>query len=306
MLDGIVDQLEDCQRHGIWAWDSCNNELGLLIPSVLAMLGENPMQRRFFCRVCWVKGVPDEDEDDDGNGNLSDASSVSGASSASGVNFAPKGQAHNQGKKKKKKKGLPWNREESLEELRSQFTAASVVGGQASFKQRKTESGIKDTFQGAFLEHVFAVSTRKKRSKVQKQADTSTMLQTFPADITSPDTHVEILHVILLGFVKYFWRDAVARVKKADKDILISRLSSFEVSGLGISKLPGHTLVNYSGSLTGRDFRTIVQAAPFVLQGLLLPEYIELWAALSSVVTLVWQPHIPDLKAYTDRMNLKK
>jgi hypothetical protein len=113
------------------------------------------------------------------------------------------------------------------------------------------------------------------------------------------DTPVEILHVILLGFVKYFWRDAVARVKKADKDILISRLSSFDVSGLGISPLSGHTLVNYSGSLTGRDFRTIVQAAPFVLQGLLLPEYIELWAALSSVVTLVWQPHIPDLERYT-------
>ncbi|KAJ7686459.1 hypothetical protein B0H14DRAFT_2176181, partial [Mycena olivaceomarginata] len=74
------------------------------------------------------------------------------------------------------------------------------------------------------------------------------------------DTPVEILHVIQLGFVNYFWRDAVAQIKKADKEILISRLSSFNVSGLGISPLSGRTLVNYSGSLTGRDFRTIVQA----------------------------------------------
>ncbi|KAJ7927157.1 hypothetical protein B0H13DRAFT_1598942 [Mycena leptocephala] len=109
------------------------------------------------------------------------------------------------------------------------------------------------------------------------------------------DTPVEILHFILVGFVKYFWRDTVARVKKSDKEILISCLSSFNVTGLGISPLPGHTLVNYSGSLTGRDFRAIVQAAPFILQGLLPPAYIELWTSLSAVVTLVllplWIPH---------------
>jgi hypothetical protein len=112
------------------------------------------------------------------------------------------------------------------------------------------------------------------------------------------DTPVEILHVILLGFVKYFWRDAVARVSKSNKDVLILRLSSFNVSGLGVSPLAGHTLVNYAGSLTGRDFRIIVQAAPFVLQGLLPAEHIELWTALSAVVTLVWQPNIIDIDKY--------
>jgi hypothetical protein len=198
------------------------------------MLGDNPMQSefachigfrgRFFCRVCWVKGVPDEDEDEDGErgngGNVSDASSASGASSTSGVSTPqPQGQTRKQGKKKKKvdesvfdmisrvtqfvsvspdiysdiynstcseQKATPRNREESVVELRSQFLAASVVGGQASFKRRKTDSGIKDTLQGAFLERVFAVSTRKKRTKVQKQADISTVLRTFPKDITSP------------------------------------------------------------------------------------------------------------------------
>lgn len=79
---------------------------------------------------------------------------------------------------------------------------------------------------------------------------------------------------------------------------MISRLSSFNVSGLGISALAGHTLVNYAGSLTGRDFRIVVQAAPFVLQGLLPAPYIELWTSLSAVVTLVWQPHIPDVEKY--------
>ncbi|KAJ7260975.1 hypothetical protein C8J57DRAFT_1232533 [Mycena rebaudengoi] len=316
MLDGIVDQLEDCQSHGIWAWDSCNDELVLVIPSVLAMLGDNPMQSEFachigfrgnfFCRVCWVKGVPEDDEGED-----EDENDLSGASSASGTEDTGQAQHQKKGKKKKSKKkkdetvsdmishvtqflskDRSRSRQETIQELRSQFTEASVVGGKESFRRRKTESGIKDNFQAVFLERIFAVSTKKKRSKVQKQADVSAVLQTLPTDITSPVWRIK-------GFVKYFWRDAVARVKKTDKDILISRLSSFNVSGLGISPLSGHTLVNYSGSLTGRDFRTIVQAAPFVLHDLLDPEYIELWTALSAVVTLVWQPHIPDIDKYT-------
>ncbi|KAF8146281.1 hypothetical protein K438DRAFT_1521144, partial [Mycena galopus ATCC 62051] len=112
------------------------------------------------------------------------------------------------------------------------------------------------------------------------------------------ETPVEILHVVLLGFVKYFCRDAVARVHRSDKEVLIARLSSFNVSGLGIPALAGHPLVNHSGSLMGRDFRAIVQAAPFVLHGLLPEKNIRVWTALSSVVTLVSQPHIKILDKY--------
>src|SRR6266436_8210405 len=56
-----------CQKDGVWAWDCVNNEPVLLIPMVLALLGDNPMQSEFachiglegklFCRACWVKGT---------------------------------------------------------------------------------------------------------------------------------------------------------------------------------------------------------------------------------------------------------
>jgi hypothetical protein len=85
------------------------------------------------------------------------------------------------------------------------------------------------------------------------------------------DTPVEILHVILLGFVKYLWRDLVQNQlnnKDDKKALLVTRLSSFNVSGLGISPLAGQTLVQYSGSLTGRDFRALAQAAPFIIYDL--------------------------------------
>lgn len=114
---------------------------------------------------------------------------------------------------------------------------------------------------------------------------------------------MEILHVILLGFVKYFWRDLIQNQLKAasnqgKKDLLEQRLNSFDVSGLGIPPLAGHTLVQYAGSLTGRDFRAISQVAPFVIYDLVPPECYQAWVALSKLVPLIWQPTITDLSEH--------
>jgi len=56
----------EAQQLGIWAWDAAQDELVLVFPSVLSLLGDNPMQSelachiglrgKFFCRCCWVKG----------------------------------------------------------------------------------------------------------------------------------------------------------------------------------------------------------------------------------------------------------
>ena len=114
-------------------------------------------------------------------------------------------------------------------------------------------------------------------------------------------TPVEILHVILLGFVKYFWRDAISRLKAAEKEVLVVRLNSIDVSGLGIPQLAGATLVHYAGSLVGRDFRALAQVAPFVLHDFpsIPKESIDIWTALSNIIPLVWQPEIDDIDTYT-------
>jgi hypothetical protein len=106
---------------------------------------------------------------------------------------------------------------------------------------------------------------------------------------------VEILHTVLLGFVKYFWRDVISiRIgkDKLKRELLETRLSSVDVSGLGLSCLAGHTLVQYAGSLVGRDFRAIAQVAPFVLHDLVPKECYDTWIALSNLIPLVWQPEI--------------
>ncbi|KAJ7195401.1 hypothetical protein B0H12DRAFT_1299784, partial [Mycena haematopus] len=324
MLDGIVDQLEYAQENGVWAWDCELNEPVLLVPQVLALLGDNPMQSEFachiglrgklFCRACWVKGMDaldpmDTDAEPGGDGD--DGSAVGDDTSSKGKKRKKVKETLNQMIRRVKNFvtiGRLRNKTETTAKLKSFFTEASTVDTKTKVQEQRTESGVKDTYQLFFLEKLFE-SYKGKRGRAAKQAALDAQLAQLPANTTSPvwrikgldphqDTPVEILHVVLLGFVKYFWRDLIQlQLKNKDdkKELLITRLNSLDVSGLGISPLPGRTLVKYSGSLTGRDFRAIAQVAPFVIYDLVSRECFETWQALSKLIPLIWQPEIADI-----------
>ncbi|KAF7357585.1 hypothetical protein MSAN_01354900 [Mycena sanguinolenta] len=319
MLDGIVDQLE-LKKHGVWAWDCELNEPVLLVPEVLALLGDNPMQRM---------DALDTDPEPGGNGHdgsvAGDDTSSVGGSDRSDVSEDSAGSK--KGKKRKKVKetlgqmiqrvknfvkiGRLRNKTETTNKLKSYFTEASTVDTKTKVQDQRTESGVKDTYQLFFLEKLFE-SYKGKRGRATKQAALDAQLAQLPTNTTSPvwrikgldphqDTPVEILHVVLLGFVKYFWRDLIQlQLKNKDdkKELLITRLNSLDVSGLGISPLAGRTLVKYSGSLTGRDFRAIAQVAPFVIYDLVSCECFETWQALSKLIPLIWQPEIVDIDSH--------
>lgn len=221
--------------------------------------------------------------------------------------------------------GRPRRKAETNASLQSMFAKAKTLDSKTKVKEMRTESGIKDTHQMVFLEKLFS-SYKGLRGRSEKQAALDKAINALPANITSPvlgikgvvaafiqfhvinhdflgldphqDTPVEILHVILLGFVKYLWRDLIQnQIGKNDekKELLATRLCSFDVSALGISPLAGRTLVQYAGSLTGRDFRIIAQAAPFVAYDLVPKDCLETWVALSKLIPLIWQPEIEDI-----------
>ncbi|KAL1726516.1 hypothetical protein EV714DRAFT_219219 [Schizophyllum commune] len=329
MLDGIVEQLHDAQENGIWAWDYDTKEPVLLIPSVLALLGDNPMQSEFachiglrgklFCRMCWVKGESDT--------HLASPPTPEGIAETPTAPVVPaSSKRKSRGAKKVAetasallarlrtfiKPGKARKKQETVEQLRSTFvTASTTVNKKTALENQRTETGIKDTYQLHFMESLFA-SYNKKRGRDNKLAALSAKVSKLPSNTMSPvwrihgldphsDTPVEILHVVLLGFVKYFWRDLIQnQLKKKDnkKELLKTRLSSLDVSGLGISELNGHTLVQYAGSLTGRDFRAIAQVAPFVIYDMVSSDCYEAWLALSKLVPLIWQPEILDIRSY--------
>ncbi|KAJ3804861.1 hypothetical protein F5876DRAFT_82513 [Lentinula aff. lateritia] len=272
MLDGIADQLHDCQENGIWAWDSKTQSHVLLLVCVLALLGDNPMQSefachislrgKFFCRTCWVKGkdakaenvaVPEERDTSSGD-DESDTQSVDSASTS-----ASKG-----GKRKKRKvfkeslqsmynrvksfvkPGKPRTKDETIAALKSQFVHAESVGTAKKLEEMRTASGIKDTYQMFFINCL--LERRQNQSNELHSVSQNLMSPVWRIRGLDPhsDTPVEILHVVLLGFVKYLWRDVIDNQlkKNADKKKeLATRLSSLDISGLGIeSKLAGNTL----------------------------------------------------------------
>ncbi|KZV84575.1 hypothetical protein EXIGLDRAFT_842094 [Exidia glandulosa HHB12029] len=329
MLDGIVDQVNQCGDHGVWAYNAATGRVVLLLPFVLALLGDNPMQSelschigmkgKYFCRVCWVKGVDRQQEADaeDDDGHSTDGSEAS----ATGENgrrkkFVESAQEVLARIKRFVKPGSARTRAETEEVVNTlEALAKSKDGTQTEIKALKTSKGIKDTSLQVFIDRL-ASAMKGKRNAASREKALDEAVKNLPeADLRSAifqlkgldphcDTPVEVLHVILLGIVKYFWRDAVknqCKSKTARRE-LIARLDSFDTSSLGISPLRGETLVTYAGSLVGRDFRAIAQAAPFVLHGMVSAESYEAWVALSLLVPLVWQPVIEDMDTYISRL----
>ncbi|KAG6915323.1 hypothetical protein DXG01_012129 [Tephrocybe rancida] len=348
MLDGIVEQLEQAQEDRIWAWDAELGEPVLMIPQILVLLGDNPMQSEFachiglrgklFCCACWVKGTNtleeigetaqagdrgQDESDQESTGAVSDAGSVVDSEQGDIMGTPSSGQAPTRGRKKKLietmsqmvsrvksflKIGQLRTKDETTEKLRLYFSEASVLDMKTKVKSMRTESGIKDTYQLHFIEQLFN-SYKSKRGRSTKQAALDAKLTNLPKNTMSAmwrikgnhsfqlytsglplligldphqDTPFEILHVILLGFVKYLWRDLVQlqlKTKDDKKTLLATHLVSFDVLGLGISPLAGPTLVQYSGSITGRDFRVITQAALFVVYDLVSKDCLKTWVA---------------------------
>ncbi|KAE9398389.1 hypothetical protein BT96DRAFT_957615 [Gymnopus androsaceus JB14] len=332
MLDGFVDQLEAGQQHGIWAWDIEAKEMVLLIPAVLAMLGDNPMQSefachvgltgKFFCHCCWAKGHDAEYE-----GPLPSQTPSTRASpipSPSHIPATDTSSIHSDAGSEKLASGKrqPPHRntfskhqlrtpDDTKKTLKSIFTKSSTINGKTEAKQMMTQFGVKDTFLDHFRDKVLSFISKLPRGTAceDKQRETDKYVkEELPDDVYSFDPHrdtpIEILHVILLGFVKYYWCDAMTQLSDEQKNVLTHRLSSLDVSALGLSPLAGETLVKYARSLTGRDFRVIAQVAPFVLYDLFPKHIYDAWLALSALVPLVWQPAIEDLKSYLPKLEL--
>ncbi|KAH9045528.1 hypothetical protein EDB85DRAFT_1852863, partial [Lactarius pseudohatsudake] len=348
MLDGIVMQLEEAWKTGVWAWDCALEERTLVIPFVAGLLGDNPMQSelschvgpggKYLCRICNVKGAekgvghPQGAENPSSQGERDgpapDESLTAAGSDGDSVSAGP--SAPRVRKKKEEtmqemvdrtarfvQAGELRTKAETLKKIEEIVQSARYIGNQTTIKELKTNSGIKDSFLESFLDRLH-LSYKGLSGNLAKQSALNNCLATLPQNITNPvwriegldphsDTPVEVLHTVLLGFVKYFWRDAIQFQigrSAAQRDLLKTRLNSFNVSGLQIPPLAGHLLVQYAGSLTGRDFRAIAQVAPFVLYDLVLPACFDAWVSLSNLIPLIWQPVIQDIDDYIDRLEI--
>ncbi|KAI0362301.1 hypothetical protein OH77DRAFT_1389783, partial [Trametes cingulata] len=307
MMEQISAVLQDASTYGIEVWDCEHQEQVLVIPWVLAFQGDNPMASEFashigmkgkyLCRVCHARA----DESDRSPGLAGERERLAEFMNAVfGANVLRVDQS-----------GRARTKAETLEELKRQEQRA-FDGAPSAVDSMATETGVKDKY---FQHYVDKLQMRLNNWREQEKRLGGAMPapEEMPENIFNPvlqlrgmvpnaDSPFEALHVVLLGVVKYWWRDACARQDQRGKATLTTRLSSVDVSGLGVSRLRGHTLVHYAGSLVGRDFRVIVQVAPSVLHGLLPGPAYEAWLALSRLAPLIFQPEIEDLPEYEKRL----
>ncbi|KAJ3792065.1 hypothetical protein GGU11DRAFT_750597 [Lentinula aff. detonsa] len=289
MLDSVIDQLEAAQEHGIWAWNCETKEPILVLPWVLALLGDNPMQSEFAGHIGLYPepGNTDDDVHQTTNTNQSQSSASEDTSSSESP---PKRQS------KKKKTKFVETFAQMVEHVSSfirvdsnlsphsynMIDTAQALGTKTKVKAEHTSSGIKDTFQEHFLKCLFDSYSNKRTTKV-----TSPVWHIKGLD-PHHDTPVEILHVVLLGFLKYMWWDLVNQVKNQDKlkKLLEIHLMSLDVTGLEISPIAGRTLI-----------------APFVIHDLNIGDSCrEAWLALSQLVPLIWQPEIDNIDEYMETL----
>ncbi|KAI9065031.1 hypothetical protein FKP32DRAFT_1568712, partial [Trametes sanguinea] len=317
MMEEITEALRDASENGIEVWDCVHQEMVLVIPWVLAFQGDNPMasefashigmKGKFPCRVCRAR------TDDSGR-----APGLAGEKERI-VEFMSAGE--------------PRTKSDTLRDLQAQ-EARAFEGAPRAIDSLATQTGTKDKYFQHFVDNLQARLNRWREEEARRSGSTTAppsgpestpttsstkserqrrylqqVRREMPPNLFNPtllctefepnaDSPFEALHVVLLGVVKYWWRDACARQDQQGKATLIARLSSIDVSGLGISPLRGHTLVHYAGSLVGRDFRAVVQVAPSVLQGLVPQPAYEAWLALSRLAPLIFQPEIENLKVY--------
>ncbi|KAI5983240.1 hypothetical protein EDC04DRAFT_2874173 [Pisolithus marmoratus] len=315
MLDGIVDQLEYAQMHGIWAWDIEAREMALIIPAILVMLGNNPIQSelachvglqgKYFCYNCWVHGAgadlsqcPDlggvavTNSDDDAHSiQMGSVATDSDRSLHRDVTHQSKCKGHHsetmQDLVDRARHFLganpPHTHQDMVNKLHSMFHEVTSSKGKTQYTKMKTDTGIKDTYMDVFVEHIL-----KHVKGIRAGSDRYTEAVSFMSPVwrikglnPHQDTPVEILHVILLGFLKYFWHNAISRLNNAQKVELQVWLASFDITGLGIPPLAGQTLV-----------------APFILYDLIPWECYEAFLALSALVPLVWQPCIDNINEH--------
>jgi hypothetical protein len=112
------------------------------------------------------------------------------------------------------------------------------------------------------------------------------------------DTPVECLHVFLLGPVKYHFRDFMKGLNASQKEELVAWWNSFNIDSLNIPSINATSLVQYSLSLIGKDFRIILQAAPFVFFPFMEPSDIAIWSSLCHLGSLIFQTHIDNMSTY--------
>ncbi|KAJ7652787.1 hypothetical protein DFH06DRAFT_1134240 [Mycena polygramma] len=214
--------------------------------------------------------------------------------------------------------GVPRTKEGILSELEKQVKLA-CSGVAQHVKNAQTDTGVKDMYTQYWIDQLIGrFKEMKKDDPSRSDADITAELvawteaakdQIYSGFLTmkgfdrTRDTPVEILHTILLGIVKYIWHISHTSWSDENKKTYALRLQSTTTDGLSIHAIRSSYIMQYAGSLIGRQFKTLVQTNIFHVRGLVTDHKFAAWKAIGELAALLWVPEIRNMPEY--RKDLK-
>ncbi|KAG1879856.1 hypothetical protein F4604DRAFT_1923063 [Suillus subluteus] len=255
---------------GIVAWDCKDSEEVMLIPYGLFIAGDNPMQAEecshaglncnYYCRSCDVGGMKEYKESETGytsifnSGNIQTPEETANKNSMSSTGIRDMASASvlntllELGKKlRKHTAGSPALPENEVR-----------IALEKEFKQLLQGGKLDDAINPLLGMHAFNVHM---------------------------DTPTEILHMVLLGVVKYFWGQTTV-----NKDVLNAPC------------LNTNYICHYKGSLIGKHFKSLAQVMPFLIYDLVPPMVLNGWTVMGELVVLVWHTKITNTEVYLAKL----
>ncbi|KAJ6612184.1 hypothetical protein B0H10DRAFT_2177449 [Mycena sp. CBHHK59/15] len=214
--------------------------------------------------------------------------------------------------------GIPRTKEKIVAELEKQVKLA-CAGVVKPVKDSQTQTGVKDVYTQHWIDFLLSQFKDIKKDEPDR-ADTDIQEELvqwtldnrdkiYSAFLTmkgfdpTKDTPVEILHTILLGVVKYIWHVSHKPWSAENKTTYSIRLQSTSTDGLSIPAIRANYIMQYAGSLIGRQLKTIAQTNVFHLHGLVTEQKFMAWKAVGELSALLWFPEIRNLAEY--RRDLK-
>ncbi|KAJ7467555.1 hypothetical protein FB451DRAFT_1340448 [Mycena latifolia] len=214
--------------------------------------------------------------------------------------------------------GEPRTKEYILEELEKQVKLA-CSGVVTHVKDSQTETGVKDVYTQYWIDQLILRFKEMKKDEPNRSVqDIQAELVKWTVDnrdtIYGPfftmkgfdptrDTPVGILHTILLGIIKYIWHITHTPWSAEEKKTYAIRLQATNTDGLSIHAIRSNYIMQYAGSLIGRQLKTLAQTNLFHVRSLVSDDKFRAWRAAGELSALLWFPEIRNLVEY--RRDLK-
>ncbi|KAF7308069.1 hypothetical protein MKEN_01169200 [Mycena kentingensis (nom. inval.)] len=223
--------------------------------------------------------------------------------------------------------GEPRDWQDVLSAVNEQLDLA-CAGMKGALEAHQTASGIQDPYAQFWIDKILA--DHKTKLSVAKQTNPRRPLAELKAEVyqelrdgvegrydeiynpayllnghdPTQDTPVEILHTILLGVGKYIWYYSHDAWNPPTKQVYAQRLQASDINGLTLPPIRAAYIMQYAGSLIGRQLKTVIQMSVFHVHDLVDGKHFAAWRAVAQLAALLWVPEIDNMELYCEDLSI--